>query len=168
MNIVDFGLSALSSLPVHGSSKSLLELGQASAASERCTLLRIACKELRRVPIANTLGETIRIAMSPEAQALREKLTEWSKCLRQQGVEPAAVVLPEVERARKSLATAKTLSRVGEYSTWIGVPTAVAGAFLTGPVGIGIGIGVSVVGGLALTGQKVIERFNQWAMFAQQ
>jgi hypothetical protein len=160
--------SALSALPVIGPHSLSLETPSASEGLERRALLRVTCKALRRVPIGNTLRETIHLAASPEAQGLRIKLTSWTERLRQGEFEPAAIILPEVEKARKSLATAKTLFRVGEYSTWVGVPVAIAGAFLTGPVGIGIGVTVSVIGGLALTGQKVIERFNQWAMYAQE
>lgn len=160
--------SSLSALPVVPSNESkALTIGAEASTSERRTLLRITCRALRRVPIGNTLRETLHLAASPEAQALRVKLSEWTKRLREGQIESASIVLPEVERARAHLSTAKTLSRVGEYSTWIGVPVAIGGAFVTGPIGLGVGIAVSVAGALTLSGQKAVERSNRWAMFAQ-
>jgi hypothetical protein len=158
---------ALSALPTDAPTIPAAELPLVDTTAERTSLLKIACERLRRVPVGSTLRETIALAASPEADGLRHKLTEWTAAIRHNQVDPATVVLDDIEKARADLKTAKTLSRLGEYSTVIGVPASVVGLFVAGPlVAIG-GLVVSVVGGVALSGQKYIERMNRWAMFGQ-
>ncbi len=108
------------------------------------------------------------MARSPEAHGLRHKLAQWTEAIRNNQADPLTLVLSEVEHARQSLKTAKTLSRVAEYSTIIGVPAGgIAGLFLAGPLTAIGGLAISVVGGVALGGQKLIEQMNRWAMYGQ-
>lgn len=160
-------LSALSSLPIGqkiSSSQRLIDLDEGR---DQCTLLRITTSKFRRVPIGATLRETLEIAKSPEADALRVRLSKWTQKLRSGEVEPAALILKDVEDARKSLETAKSIGKIGEYTTFVGIPVAIGGAFVAGPAVTAVGIGVAVVGGVALGGQKLVERMNRWAMFAR-
>ncbi len=160
--------AALSALPLDAAAVSAGELPLIDTSAERIVLLRVACKQLQRVPIGGTLRETIAVALSPEAQGLRHKLTDWTETIRANQADPTAVVLEDIGKARKSLKTAKTLTRLGEYSTIIGVPAGVAGLFVAGPLVAVAGIVVSILGGVALGGQKYIERMNRWAMYGQQ
>jgi hypothetical protein len=158
---------ALSGLPLDPATASASALPLPTSSQGHIVLLRVACKQLRRVPIGSTLRETVAIAASPEAHDMRHKLVQWTNVIRRNQADPAATVLRDVERARASLKTSRTLARVGEYTTIIGVPAGVAGVLLMGPlVAIG-GLAISVVGGVALGGQKLVERINRWAMYGQ-
>lgn len=164
-----FQCGALSALPVDSLAASEMPIpSQVIATEERRSLLRIVCKRLRRVAVGGTLKETMALAASPEAEALRDKLATWSDAIRKNQADPAIAVLDEVERACASLRTSRTLTKVGNYSTIIGVPLSVVGLFTAGPlVAIG-GLAVSVIGGIALGGQQLIERANRWAMYGQE
>jgi len=160
-------VGALSALPLDTMAASLAGLSLAETSADRMLLLRIACKGLRRVPIGTSLRETIAMATSPEGQDLRHRLALWSESVRLNEAESAATVLGDVDAARRSLKNAKSLATIGEYSTYIGVPAAIVGAFVAGPLVTISGVVVSVVGGAVLVGQKLIERMNRWAMYGQ-
>jgi hypothetical protein len=158
---------ALSALPLQSTVISPAELPLTETSADRIALLRVTCKTLLRTPIGIDLRQTVSLARSPEAQHLRTKLTAWTEVIRKNDADPVPLVMDEVERARRALKTAKTLARIGEYSTIIGVPVAIAGAFVTGPlVGIGGAI-LAVSGGVVLAAQKHKEHLNRWAMFGQ-
>ena len=157
--------NALSSVPVVASSLKLDEPVALPAGIERLQLFRISCNALRRVPIAQTLRETLMIARSDEACDLRAKLAQWAKASRTEDIDAAQLAIKEIGLARKALSGAKRAARIGEYATWIGLPVAVAGAFITGPIGAIAGITISATGAFAVGAQKTIERFNRWAMF---
>lgn len=158
---------ALSALPLDVATIPAGELPLVETATDRTTLLGVACRGLRRAPIGATLRDTLDLARSPEAQDLRHRLAEWTEVIRTNDADPVEMVLQEVERARHSLATAKAVSRVGEYCTIIGVPSSLAGLFLAGPLVVISGLAISAIGGVALGGQKYIEHMNRWAMFGQ-
>jgi hypothetical protein len=162
-------LSALSYLPVTASPLTPLRLPAASDGSEALKLFRVACRQLRRVPIGTTLRETLALSASPEAAALRGKITEWTMKLRDGDVEEAALVTSDYEKARLNLLGAKRLSRAGEILTYISVP--IGGAldlstgFISGGLLTGLGIGMSAAGTIALGVQKKLEHSNKWAMY---
>ena len=161
-------MSALSALPILDSTTSPMDFSLIEGSEAQIILLRVTCNQLRRFPTGATLKETIDLSESTEAGALRLKLSEWTEAIRTNDADPVAVILADLERARKELKTAKTLQRLGEYSTIIGVPTTVVSLFVAGPlVAIG-GLVVSVAGGIALGAQKTIERMNRWAMYGHQ
>jgi hypothetical protein len=165
-------LAALSSLPISASSLKPLELAELADTAETSTLFRIVCKQLRRVPVGSTLRETIQLAMSPEAKALRRKMTEWTEKLREGQLEPAVLVLKEYEKGRSSLRGARTLARTGEYLTWLSIPAAAASELLTGFLSAGlagtaVGVTMATAGTMALVGQKRVEHSNRWAMYGQ-
>jgi len=157
---------ALSSVPVVPSAITIAEPRALPTGSETLQLFRITCKELRRVPVARTLKETLKIARSDEAGALRRRLAKWTFSARQQDINAVEVALTDIGRARKALLGANRAARVGEYATWIGLPVSIAGAFLAGPIGTAVGITISSAGVIAVGTQKLIERTNKWAMFA--
>lgn len=164
-------LNALSGLPTTPSSLRPLDIANVGDAAETRAVFKIVCKELLRVPVGETLRVTIQLATSPEAVALRKKMSEWTTKLSEGKVDPATLVLKEIEKARSSLSWAKTLTRAGEYLTWVSLPTAVVTDAMTGYVSGGtislIGFGASAVGTMVLGTQKQIEHANRWAMYGQ-
>jgi len=123
-------LSALSALPTAPSDSSTIDISRVSDSTERTALLRVTCSALRRVPIGSTLRETVALATTPEAHGLRIRLAGWAETARAGDLDPVSLALSDVQSARKALAGAKTLTRVGEYATWIGLPLGVAGALI--------------------------------------
>lgn len=166
-NVLSISLeaNALSSVPVVPSSLKLDEPTALPAGTQHLQLFRIACSALRRVPIARTLRETLKIAHSDEASDLRARLARWTDASRKQDIDAAELAIRDIEHARRALSGAKRAARVGEYATWIGLPVSIGGAFITGPIGAIAGITISVAGVIAVGAQKTIERLNRWAMF---
>jgi hypothetical protein len=164
-------LGALSSLPLHTSSLKAVPIAKARDSAETRRLFRIVCKQLHRVPVGETLDETVKLATSPGAKALRRKLAEWTEKLRHGEIEAATLVLNEFEKARSSLMGAKRLARTGNILTFLGVPLGIAtdllSGFITAGVGTAIGLSVSGAGTMALAKQLQIEHSNQWAMYGQ-
>jgi hypothetical protein len=158
--------SALSSLPTFHANEQSISLGNVEDSSERQVLLKVTCEELRRVPIDKKLSETMRLAQSPEAASLRTKLAEWTDALRNGEPNSYERILNDISYARKELSYAKSFSKAGQYSTWVGV-TALGVAALLPPLGTAIGAAATVTCALALAGEKAIKFRNRWAMFGQ-
>jgi hypothetical protein len=131
----------------------------------RIELLRIACKQLQKAPIAATLKETIALAHSPKAAAFRQKLEEWTGRLREGDVGGAELVLMDIAAARKQLLAGRIVNSAGSYATIIG-GFATAASLALFPPATPIGAGVTVFGLLALGTEQEIKARNQWAMFA--
>jgi hypothetical protein len=107
------------------------------------------------------------MSVSPEAEDLRHKLVQWTETIRENQTDPSTLILDDIEKARSHLRTAKTISRIGEYTTIIGVPAGLVGLFVAGPLVAVGGIAISIIGGVTVGSQKYIERMNRWAMYGQ-
>jgi hypothetical protein len=162
---VSLANSALSSLPVLPSHFPAFDLNSGANTTDRMPLLKITCKELQRVPVCKTLKETIRLASTPEAQALRQKLGEWANSWRTQDVNMAEKIEREVRLARKSLESSKTLNRYGELVTCVGGTLSILGAMSTMPLVGPLGGSVAVMGFVLLGGEKAFKFQHKWAMF---
>lgn len=163
-----FQQNALSSVPILPANQRSLSFHNLSGAEERQLMLKITCKELRRVPITTKLSKTIELAESSEAKALRNKMAEWTELLRQGNLDLYTQILNSVSKARKELSYSKTLSVAGDYSTWIGFAATTPVALIAPEVAAALGFVTSIVGGLFLAGNKVFQFRNRWAMFAQE
>lgn len=158
-------LGALSSVPVLESALPAFATATAFDAPSRTLLLRVACRELGRTPIATNLRRTIELAQTAEAVAMRARLDHWATALQSDPGAIDAAVARDVQEARAPLLRAKHFARAGAWLTWVAVPAALALPFAEAPVGTSAGIALAVVGGVILRNQQAIERMKRWAMF---
>lgn len=157
--------AALSALPLNGVIQQALPVAAVESGEERHAFLKIACSELRRVPIGSTLKETLRITQSDAAAHLRSKLHEWTWLLRTRELSKYDDVIGEIHRARRELRFARALGKAGELTTVVGC-SATAAAALGGELAAAAGVAATVAGTALLAGQKAVEFRNRWAMFA--
>jgi hypothetical protein len=161
-------LDAASSVPLSARGRDLrgtLSKPSVSDTVQQGQLLRITCRQLQRLPTPSTLQQTLHVAASSEADALRERLSIWSQRIRDQDVDSAAMIAEEVADARRRLETAASISRTGDLVTFVGVPIAVAGAIASPPALAAAGIAVAVAGSLTVGSRAVLERWHRWAMY---
>lgn len=163
---------ALSSVPLAASvcGPMKLTVGEVKDTDTREVVLKITAPELPRPPIGRTLKETITLAISPAGDAYREKLAGWATLLRGRSSEGIEIIVREVQTARHELKFSQALSRVGEYTTWVGGGAwAVGGGALAAgfvlPAAAAVGGVATVVGVIALSGDKLLKYRNRWAMF---
>jgi hypothetical protein len=157
-------LRALSAIPVRDTGRQLAPQVLTDSA-QQVQLLRMSCEQLQRLPVPTSLKQTLHVARSPEAAAMRSKLAAWSQQLAAGNVEAATLVLSDAADASRQLQMAQSFSRGGQLVTWIGLPVSVAGLVIAAPALAAAGVAVSVGGGIALGSQKVLEHFGRWAMY---
>ena len=162
---VDHG--AMSAVPLSASLRSRSTRMDLDDSVCRVELLRVACRELQRVPIAMSLGQTLKIAASPEARDLRARLSKWTSAVHANDADAAQTALADVADARSHLRTARTVAAAGEYATYIGVPAAIAATMVATPAMAAAGIAISVAGALGAGTERIVVRMNRWAMFAR-
>jgi len=99
-------LGALSSVPLRPAGRDAdapVAVPQASDTAQQTKLLRVTCRQLQRLPAPSTLQQTLHVAASPEAAALRERLASWSGRIHGGDVDEAAMIADEVAGARRHL-----------------------------------------------------------------
>jgi hypothetical protein len=154
-------VSALSYVSVNETSyESLIQLPydvSHSMEEYKYKLYRITCNELRRIPYGRTLKETIQLATSSEAIALRKKLNEWCDKIAKGELKSIDTILKEIENARKSLKYSKTISKVGNIVTWLSIPVSIVP--IIGPI-------LSITSAGLSSCSTNIEKNNNWVMFS--
>jgi hypothetical protein len=159
-------LSALASVPAAAFTGATSVPGQLRNSSTSQYILKLTCKHLGRTPIRPTLADTITLANSSEAVALREKLHLWTQAVEGGEFKDWDPILAEIRDAQKTLADARVASKVAEFATWIGV-SALPAAPVSG-LAATAGITATVVGGIATAAGKVLQAPYRWAMFGHQ
>jgi hypothetical protein len=119
------------------------------------------------VPIGHTLKDTIEIAETGAAAALRERIAGWTEAAHDGGAAPLDVALRDIEQARRELKARSTIDRVGSYVTVIGA--AATAISLPGiiPVAAGISVVATFAGAATFVGNKLLQHRNKWAMIGQ-
>lgn len=154
---------ALSSLPIPAIGETPLTLG-AVGTGDQIAILNVVCRQLRRTPRAATLSETIRLAETAEAVALRQKLTTWAETLRA-GDGRMDIVLRDVEYAKKELGIAKSLADASTIYTAVALPV-LAVSHIAPIIAGALGATVTIGGVLVTALGYDLQRRNRWAMFA--
>jgi hypothetical protein len=158
---------ALSSLPVLPARHHHFSLGKIEDTTDWQVMLKISCDKLPRAPVGRTLRETASLAVTPAGEAYRAKMAKWVALLRKNADQGYESALADIESARRELSFSKKLATAGEYATWVGAGTFVAGMVFPPIAAVAaIGGAATVVGVLSLGADKTIKYRNRWAMFS--
>lgn len=158
-----FELGALSSLPLRPAEGRLCPvLEPPKNIEERLIIANVVCRELRTIPRATTLRGTIRLARSDECKALRDRLAEWSDCLRC-GDNRIEIVRDEVAYAQRQIASARSFAGAGALCTAVAIPLS-SFEVVNPTISAALNWTVNISGVIALTAANAIYRQNRWAM----
>jgi hypothetical protein len=131
--------------------------------SDALILLRIVASELGRTTLRGTLSECLNLATDPATVALREQISMWQYNLAVGDEAALRSIRKEIRQATTALARLSGVRTVGNITTWLSVPIAVAELVLALPPVLGISIGI--VGKLASAKEMAVNRKYKWASY---
>ncbi len=158
---------ALSAVPIATAVSNEIIETKPNDSELQLSLLRLTCSEFGRIPIGRTLKNTIEMAETSEAAALRERIVSWTNAAHAGEAAPLEFALRDIAQARKELKTAKTINRAGSYITVIGASATAISLPGSIPLAAGISVIATFAGAATLAGQKFLETRNKWAMMGQ-
>lgn len=156
-------LSALAAVPSVVSPGSGTVSGELRNTTLSQHILKVTCKQLGRTPIRPSLAETITLATSAEAAALREKMHVWTDALYKGEIKDLGDVIAEVRQAQQRLSDARRASDVSDFATWISFSSLFLSEFSA--LATGAGLVATVVGGISSATSKTLSAPYRWAMF---
>ena len=112
-----------------------------------------------------SLSSALRLGKSSEAEALREKSSEWIEKIEAGelgGIEP---IRKEIKSAIRSLEKVGLAKSIGSMLTLTAVPIGVAEMMLGSPGVVGLGLGA--VGTIAEVNVRSTEKRYRWALFGK-
>lgn len=159
------GMFPYQSAAVHPVLKNPQYDASASDNDKKLALIQVVARDLGTLLPPPSLKETLKLASSPEAVALRHKSSEWITQLRSGNANSLASIRSEINRAMRSLERAKRAKSVGSFLTWTTVPVAIA-EMVVGSPGIA-GMTIGVVSTVTEASIRATEMRYRWAMFGQ-
>lgn len=138
---------------------------QDSESSRRLTLFRVVSEEIGTLLPPKSLSSALHLGRSPEAEALREKSSEWIDKIEAGdlgGIEP---IRKEIKSAIQSLEKVGLAKSIGSMLTLTAVPIGVAEMMLGSPGIFGLGLGA--VGTIAEVNVRSTEKRYRWALFGK-
>jgi len=113
--------------PIHKQSANLINLRPDDPDSDATQVFRIASDALGRIPICNSLRDTIELANEPETVALRHKIDQWLESLPHGEADRTLQIQQEIAHASETLIKSRSLQAAGYITGIIGVPLSLAG-----------------------------------------
>jgi hypothetical protein len=136
-----------------------------SEESKRLTLFRVVSEDIGTLLPPKSLSSALRLGKSSEAEALREKSSEWIEKIEAGelgGIEP---IRKEIKLAIRSLEKVGLAKSIGSMLTLTAVPIGVAEMMLGSPGVVGLGLGA--VGTIAEVNVRSTEKRYRWALFGK-
>jgi hypothetical protein len=137
----------------------------ASEASRHLTLFRVVSEDIGTLLPPRSLSSALRLGGSSEAEALREKSSEWIDKIEAGelgGIEP---IRKEIKLAIRSLEKVGLAKSIGSMLTLTAVPIGVAEMMLGSPGVVGLALGT--VGTIAEVNVRSTEKRYRWALFGK-
>lgn len=135
------------------------------SAPRHLEFLEVIDKQLGAIPIGRSLKTCVDLTDTDEAIAFRLKLLEWTKGLKEGRISSLENIRNEIFSARSHLETRANLVSLGKWCTAIGAVVAFHCSTIPDPYVAGAGCVISVVGGIALAGEKLLTTNNEWTSF---
>ncbi len=138
---------------------------QGSEATKHLTLFRVVSEDIGTLLPPKSLSSALRLGRSSEAEALREKSSEWIEKIESGelgGIEP---IRKEIKLAIRSLEKVGMAKSFGSMLTLAAVPVGVAEMMLGSPGVVGLGLGA--IGTIAEVNVRSTEKRYRWALFGK-
>lgn len=136
-----------------------------SASVNARVLFRVVAQDIGTLLPPTTLTGTLKLAGSPEAEALRYKSAEWIDRLESGELNNIGSIRDEIRVAMRSLEKTKRAKTTGAFVTLAAVPVAVA-EMLIGSPGIA-GLAFGAIGTVAEVSVRRTEKRYRWALLGK-
>lgn len=148
--------------PIHQQTANLLNLSQKEA-DDSTQVFRIVTKALGRIPVCDTLRDTIALSRAPATRALREMIDEWLTSLPSGEANRTQKIQAEIKKASDGLIAAQNLKVAGYISGVIAIPISAVG--LVNPLLSAIGFGLGCVAVICEERGTVKQNSVKWVGF---
>lgn len=131
----------------------------------KLVLIRMVAEDIGTLLPPSSLTATLKLAGSPEAEALRYKSTEWMDRLESGELNGIAPIRKEIRSAMRSLEKINRAKTVGSFVTLAAVPVGVAEILLGSPGIAGLTFGA--IGTVSEVCIRATEKRYRWALLGK-
>lgn len=150
--------------PIYNLSPNLFNLKPESPNdNEAVYVFRIVTEQLGTFPVCSSLRQALKLANSPDAKALRDKMDEWLRSLQNDSADLTTKIQKDIQKATKSIHKANTVAIAGTVSGYISLPVSAIG--IVNPLLGAVGLALTVVAMIADNHSKTLRNSVRWVGF---